>query len=822
MAKYRRKEEGADLKLSRKARRKQARLLKKAKRQAHASGHALISDELLLSSEEEVNSPPKTSSKSKDKGSAASKKMKPKKDPEQMILERNRKRLLEDNMREDKDIKALEKKLKFDRRRSSNKLPRVMIEDGLDYILDVCAGENVGNVFDADDMSEGGSDFDEDFASAMGKNILPTSDKLTPTVKTKSKSKKVKFDLIESPSLARQVTEDVSSSDVDEAMIDSSPHPLSKGLKEAETISSDVGDEQGSGKKSRRQRKKSRKASDVGAPKEDIYGRLRDEDGNVIQEASAAQKRYVPPALRLGTTSDENDKKNAVQLRLRRQLKGLLNKLSEANMIAISSEIEELYMKHIRNDMNESLVNLIFDAVIQVAITPERLVQEHAFLVALLHANIGSEVGAHFLECTARKFDSFIKSGGNYGDGKESDNALLLLTQLYTFQIADSSLMYDVLRMLADRFNEKDVDLILLVLRSAGFSLRKDDPVALKEMISTLQKKVASSQAGHDQTRVKFMFEILMAIRNNNMHKIPNYDPSHTEHLRKLLRGIIRKGKSVVELKVSWADLISAESKGRWWIVGSAWTNRDTTTSETKNADAPSEELSVVENVSRDVKECARRQRMSTTDRKNIFCVLMTAEDYVDAFEKLMRLGLKNQQERNIVYVAIDCCLQERSFNLFYAYLLNRFCDTHRKYKIMVQYAVWDRVKELNSATPIQLTNLAHLLCRLFLFKALSLSTLKIIEFADMNKTVVSLLRQILLELCLHESEEECLEVFTRVASQAKNHTLCEGLRLFLELFMVKSQDKAKHLQPEVALGLHSRIGAVAKILTNCEAPIKL
>ena len=39
------------------------------------------------------------------------------------------------------------------------------------------------------------------------------------------------------------------------------------------------------------------------------------------------------------------------------------------------------------------------------------------------------------------------------------------------------------------------------------------------------------------------MLEILMAIRNNNMRKIPNYDPSHLEHLKKLLRNYV-KGQS--------------------------------------------------------------------------------------------------------------------------------------------------------------------------------------------------------------------------------------------------------------------------------------
>lgn len=40
---------------------------------------------------------------------------------------------------------------------------------------------------------------------------------------------------------------------------------------------------------------------------------------------------------------------------------------------------------------------------------------------------------------------------------------------------------------------------------------------------------------------------------------------------------------------------------------------------------------------SQKVLELARKQRMNTEIRRNIFCVLMTSEDYLDAFEKLLR-----------------------------------------------------------------------------------------------------------------------------------------------------------------------------------------
>lgn len=43
-----------------------------------------------------------------------------------------------------------------------------------------------------------------------------------------------------------------------------------------------------------------------------------------------------------------------------------------------------------------------------------------------------------------------------------------------------------------------------------------------------------------DSSRVQFMLEIIANIRNNNLRKIPGYDPSEVNHLRKLLGSIVR------------------------------------------------------------------------------------------------------------------------------------------------------------------------------------------------------------------------------------------------------------------------------------------
>lgn len=55
------------------------------------------------------------------------------------------------------------------------------------------------------------------------------------------------------------------------------------------------------------------------------------------------------------------------------------------------------------------------------------------------------------------------------------------------------------------------------------------------------------------------MLDILLAIKNNNMTKIPQYDPSHVEHLKKLMKSLVRKGNYVTQLNISLEDLLKGD-----------------------------------------------------------------------------------------------------------------------------------------------------------------------------------------------------------------------------------------------------------------------
>ncbi|KOC65903.1 Nucleolar MIF4G domain-containing protein 1 [Habropoda laboriosa] len=535
---------------------------------------------------------------------------------------------------------------------------------------------------------------------------------------------------------------------------------------------------------------------------EDIYGRKRDKEGNIIHN----DNRYVPPAARIVPHNINPDDEKLHSLK--KQLKGYLNRVTEHNMHYITNQIEAMYMTNSRNNMNYVLSELTIESLVSHVITPDRLICEHMMLVTILHANIGVEIGASFLEKLIKKFIDIIGRPQDVED-KKLDNVALMLSHLYNFKVYGYKLLYQILDKLMMKFTEKEIELILLILKTVGFSLRKDDPNALKEFIQNLQRR-ASHEKG-ENSRIKFMLEILLAIKNNNINKIPQYDPSHVEHLKKVMKSIIRRGNTIIQFHVSLEDLLHADENGKWWIIGSAWSGPNNV--HNKAATNGHSKL----NFDKKMLDLAQKQRMNTDTRRNIFCILMTAEDYLDAFEKLHQLGLKDQQEREIIHVLMHCCLQENKFNLYYAVLAEKLCEYNRKYQLTIQYTFWDKLKTLEMYGNKQLSNLAQFLTYLFIEKCLALSVLKVIQFTELDKHTMEFLRKIILEILLHENEQACLQVFERISVSPQLQTFRESLRLFINCFLIKNLDSHSILDKQKIM-LKNRAVLVDKVLISHES----
>ncbi|XP_045478475.1 nucleolar MIF4G domain-containing protein 1 homolog [Harmonia axyridis] len=765
-----------------------------------------------------------------------------------------KKQLLMANEEEDRNIKMLEKRLKLNKKKSKG-LPKMFVESGLDYILEMCDPEQMKEISEAEKQF---MNLDDEFAE----DLELITGKKNKTQKAKKSSNK---QLSEDDSMSDDASDDDENSmeeedmsDIDEefsddAQSDSGPvkrkrnsNKTEKGNKklklegEMEDEESDFEgemedeeiDEQSSKKNKSKQEKgkgplpkndidsdldeleddednedQASKPKIKGAAKvnsdgtwEDIYGKLHAKDGSLINKS---EQKYIPPALRAKMAqANGEDKKTLEKLnRLKKQLKGLLNRLALSNLHNIAKQVENLYMGNSRNDMNETLGALITESVVSQVLTPERLLMEHILLVAILHANIGTEVGAHFLQLFVSMFNEKMKNVTEVQD-KTLDNIVIALAQLYNFKVFDCKLMHEIMNELSKEFTEKNVDCILHILRNIGFVLRKDDPLALKNYILETNKKAASVNVVKG-SRLRFMLDVLSAVKNNNMLKIPNYDDSYSEHLKKISKNFIRKGNDVTQLNISLEDLLKAEEKGKWWVVGSAWVGNSENLEKTKsNKHKFSEELL----------ELARKMKMNTDTRRDIFCMIVSADDYEDAFEKLMHLGLSKSQEREIINVILHLCTRENPYNPFYAYLAQEFCEHDRKHMLTLKFAIWDKLKEIDKQRPTCINALVGLLTHLFLNKALPISTLKVIEFKQMDDTTTRFLRQIFLGILNHNDTEACLDVFKNVAQSAELKMFRASLRLFLQIY-VRNNLKSEQIDEEQREMLKSRSKMIERLL---------
>ncbi|XP_077085343.1 nucleolar MIF4G domain-containing protein 1 [Siphateles boraxobius] len=700
----------------------------------------------------------------------------PKQRTKSSLHESRKRALLEANIEEDKEIKKLEKRLGLNKRRNKKTLPQSFANDGLDYILGIL----------------------EPGASATG---LYESDEEMDVDKAKDN-----FDELEEDS-DRQITDDENNGE-DQDDADGEDDTIMEEEEDVEEDDTQIedyveGDEE--------------EEDHTDASEENYHGEEVKSEQNTPENQelnSATVGKYVPPHLREAMDS----KRKAELEKLKRRVKGLINRLSQPNMASISSQLEELYMSTSRKDMNDTLTDIVLAACVTPALMPERLLMEHILLVSVLHHSVGLEVGAHFLETVVRQFDKTYSQLD--ATDKECDNLLSIIAHIYNFHVVHALLVFDILKKLVTRFSSKDIELVLLVLKNVGFALRKDDPLALKELISEAQRKAnAEGERFQDQTRIRFMLETMLALKNNDMRKIPGYDPEPLEKLRKLQRTLIHSSASGsdMKLRVSLDNLLEAERIGRWWIVGSSWSGapmigdheNKTTTTSTKG-----------EQYSTKILDLAHKQRMNTDIRRNIFCVIMSSEDYLDAFEKLLRLGLKNQQEREIVHVLTDCCLQEKMFNRFYAVLAEKLCLHDRRFKMTFQFSLWDKFKELANLSSRSFSNLVQMVTHLLHRRSLSLSILKAIEFGELDKPKVKFLKQILLKLLKETEPEDLVNIFGRISGIPELGMLREGLKLFISHFLLRTVQTQE--PSEQARLLMDRAEVATKSMEARDAQIKL
>jgi nucleolar MIF4G domain-containing protein 1 len=406
--------------------------------------------------------------------------------------------------------------------------------------------------------------------------------------------------------------------------------------------------------------------------------------------------KYIPPALRGPPSSDAE-----ALARLKRQIQGLLNRLSDANMMTILRDVEQAYQNNPRGYVTTVLIDLLIGLLADETTLPDTFLILHAGFIAAIYKVIGPDFGAQMIERIVSEFDKHFQRNKD-GFGKHTTNLMTVVAELYCFQLIGSNLVFDYIRLFLDQLSEINTELLLRLVRVSGTLLRQDDPSSLKDIVLLLQKSVAKVGQDTLPVRTKFMIETINDLKNNRMKTGVAASAIASEHIIRMKKQLgtlnARNLKGTEPLRIGLTDIRDTEKKGKWWLVGASWRNDTTDTAPTRNEEITADEFDGLgeqeEGGEVDLFQLAREQRMNTDVRRAIFITIMSATDYREAHVRLLKLNLKKAQEMEIPRVIVHCAGCENTYNPYYTLLARKFCSDHKSRKCF-QFALWDVFKSL-------------------------------------------------------------------------------------------------------------------------------
>ena len=430
------------------------------------------------------------------------------------------------------------------------------------------------------------------------------------------------------------------------------------------------------------------------------------ENPYVAPSTGAVVAKYVPPSLRRAHGAQGD-----AQQRLRKQSQGLINRLTDANILSIVKAVEELYQRNARGDVTEALTDVILAQVCKPEALPDQFFVLTGGFSAAVYKIVGLSFGSHLVRRVVKDFgEEYERASAVQNDEsaipKEPSNLLTFLSQLYVFEVVRCRIIFDYMERLMGDLTELNVELLLRLCRNGGRLLRRDDPQSLKKVAGSLSKSV--SRAGSDvSVRTKFMVETIDDLKNRKAKGKGLDSAVVSEQVVKMkkhigeLKSQSRRLEGTTPMGIDLNDVLNADTRGKWWLVGASVPQvgikgkaRDV--SAAINDDAGSESVTPAKLVDDedmdfvlpDYPKKARSQGLTLPSQVAIFSALMTGMNAESGWRQISNLGLKKDDKRDVARVLVQCVGSEAEYNPYYAGVAGLACRDG-KLRFAFQARLW-------------------------------------------------------------------------------------------------------------------------------------
>ena len=458
------------------------------------------------------------------------------------------------------------------------------------------------------------------------------------------------------------------------------------------------------------------------------------------------------------------------------RVRGLLNRLSDENASKTFKDITALFDSNAPRTVLDSLGRMIL-----LGTSPATSLLFASQVFAIETARPGF-VG-HLLETLVRNVES----------GKLVPPELQLLGYLCSLGACTADLPFQIFEKISTTETPDEEALVALV-QTCGWKLRAADPTRFRNSVLAASVATESQRLdSHARSKIEYRTE-----------------EDKVKKWRKWVQRECKDGTSLpAPLGVAYQELLHAEKNGRWWILGASWNQASGAHAASSQQGGLSVGRStkimnpistILANVEPKMIIIAEAQGMNTDLRKAIFCAIMSGDDYIHAFDSIIKLNLSDAGEREVVRIIMQCCFRSKRFNPFFALLGARLCSYQPRYKFSFQLAIWDEMKALDTAaglgggmikTMTNLSNFAKFVASLIHQYALSLAVLKIVNFAKVaSKEKLAFLRELFISLFTpiddkddaqskREGDLAVARIFSRLRTSKDGSVIRDGILVF-------------------------------------------
>lgn len=493
---------------------------------------------------------------------------------------------------------------------------------------------------------------------------------------------------------------------------------------------------------------------------------------------------------------------------LRRRMQGLINRLTESNLLSILSDIEKLYREHPRQQVTTTLIDILLLSIFKSTSLPDTLIILPAGFIAAVYKIIGADFGAEIVQRITTMWDECYPRARTLSIdhsttdlNKQPSNLVMLLAELYNFKVIGSNLIFDYIRSILGELSELNAELLLRIIRASGPQLRQDDPSSIKDIVATLRTARANIREENISVRTKFMMETIDDLKNNRLKTGFAASAITSEHLIRMKKTLgslnNRNLKATEPLRIGLNDIRNSKKRGKWWLIGASWSGHSKEIEENLSSTSKNEMTRHQNPEFIDLIQLAREHRMNTDIRRVIFFTIMSAIDYQDACVRLKKLNLKKTQEYEISKVLVCCVTTEKYYNPYYTLIAKKLCE-NKKLSVSFQYCLWDLfkrfdeteedepgVEEIEELSIRKIVNLSKMFGNLIVEGSLDLCTLKVLNLNYLSPKTKSFVEVLFITIFLltqkhgmkKRDEKSVIRIFSKVKC---NPQLTVGLQYFL------------------------------------------